>query len=38
MSDIVNKLWGFCHVLRHDGASTCDSVTCNSVTFGCSHV
>jgi type I restriction enzyme M protein len=19
MSDIVNKLWGFCHVLRHDG-------------------
>jgi hypothetical protein len=19
MSDIVNKLWGFCHSLRHDG-------------------
>ncbi|MEO5930721.1 MAG: type I restriction-modification system subunit M N-terminal domain-containing protein, partial [Candidatus Kapaibacterium sp.] len=19
MSDIVNKLWGFCHTLRHDG-------------------
>jgi type I restriction enzyme M protein len=19
MSDIVNKLWGFCHILRHDG-------------------
>ena len=19
MSDVVNKLWGFCHVLRHDG-------------------
>ncbi len=19
MSDIVQKLWGFCHVLRHDG-------------------
>ena len=19
MSDVVNKLWGFCHTLRHDG-------------------
>ncbi len=19
MSDVVQKLWGFCHVLRHDG-------------------
>ena len=19
MADIVNKLWGFCHTLRHDG-------------------
>lgn len=19
MTDIVNKLWGFCHTLRHDG-------------------
>ena len=19
MSDIVNKLWGFCHTLKHDG-------------------
>ena len=19
MTDVVNKLWGFCHILRHDG-------------------
>ncbi len=19
MSDVVNKLWGFCHMLRHEG-------------------
>ena len=19
MTDIVGKLWGFCHILRHDG-------------------
>ncbi len=19
MSDVVHKLWGFCHTLRHDG-------------------
>src|ERR1044071_8632678 len=26
MSDIVNKLWGFCHTLRHDGISYGDYI------------
>jgi type I restriction enzyme M protein len=26
MSDIVNKLWGFCHVLRHDGIGYLDYI------------
>jgi len=26
MTDIVNKLWGFCHVLRHDGMDYADYV------------
>ena len=25
MSDIVQKLWGFCHTLRHDGFDCRDS-------------
>lgn len=24
MSDVVNKLWGFCHTLRHDGVDCGD--------------
>src|SRR6266404_429263 len=26
MSDIVQKLWGFCHTLRHDGVDYCDYI------------
>src|SRR5688500_9939399 len=26
MSDIVNKLWGFCHTLRHDGVDYGDYI------------
>jgi type I restriction enzyme M protein len=26
MSDVVNKLWGFCHVLRHDGVDYGDYI------------
>src|SRR5215218_8363757 len=26
MSDIVNKLWGFCHTLRHDGVDFGDYI------------
>lgn len=26
MSDIVNKLWGFCHILRHDGVDYGDYI------------
>jgi type I restriction enzyme M protein len=26
MSDIVNKLWGFCHTLRHDGIDYADYI------------
>ena len=25
MTDIVQKLWGFCHTLRHDGIDYGDS-------------
>ena len=26
MSDIVQKLWGFCHTLRHDGVDYGDYI------------
>ena len=26
MSDIVNKLWGFCHTMRHDGIGYLDYI------------
>ena len=26
MADIVNKLWGFCHTLRHDGVDYGDYI------------
>ena len=26
MSDIVQKLWGFCHTLRHDGVDYGDCI------------
>lgn len=26
MSDIVNKLWGFCNTLRHDGVDYGDYI------------
>ncbi|MFN8011314.1 MAG: type I restriction-modification system subunit M N-terminal domain-containing protein [Holophagaceae bacterium] len=26
MTDIVNKLWGFCHTLRHDGVDYGDYI------------
>ena len=26
MSDVVNKLWGFCHTLRHDGVDYGDYI------------
>jgi type I restriction enzyme M protein len=26
MSDVVNKLWGFCHTLRHDGIGYLDYI------------
>ena len=25
-TDVVNKLWGFCHVLRHDGVDYGDYI------------
>ena len=31
MSDIVNKLWGFCHTLRHDGIDYGDYI--EQITF-----
>ena len=26
MSDVVGKLWGFCHTLRHDGVDYGDYI------------
>ncbi len=31
MSDVVNKLWGFCHTLRHDGIDYGDYI--EQITF-----
>jgi hypothetical protein len=31
MSDVVQKLWGFCHTLRHDGIDYADYV--EQITF-----
>ncbi len=31
MSDIVQKLWGFCHALRHDGIGYGDYI--EQITF-----
>ncbi|MBI5229594.1 type I restriction-modification system subunit M N-terminal domain-containing protein, partial [Candidatus Micrarchaeota archaeon] len=31
MTDIVNKLWGFCHTLRHDGIDYGDYI--EQITF-----
>jgi len=30
VSDIVQKLWGFCHTLRHDGVDYGDYMSNNS--------
>jgi type I restriction enzyme M protein len=27
MTDIVQKLWGFCHTLRHDGIDYIEQIT-----------
>lgn len=31
MSDVVSKLWGFCHTLRHDGIDYGDYI--EQITF-----
>jgi type I restriction enzyme M protein len=31
MSDVVQKLWGFCHTLRHDGIDYGDYI--EQITF-----
>jgi len=32
MADIVSKLWGFCHTLRHDGIDYGDYI--EQLTYG----